>query len=84
VELARLAIALCDAIDNAKECGTFPLPADLVADKPEQTLSNLTRFFDPVWDPIHNPGGRFRRYRDPYRLEEIAPTERNNSDRTLR
>lgn len=72
-QLAILARGLCTTINEAKECGTFPLPVELIADRPEQTLRNLTRFLNPIYDPVCNPTGRFKRYREPYRVEEIDP-----------
>lgn len=78
VQMANLAWGVCVAINNAKECGTFPLPVELVADRPEHTLKNLIRFFDPIYDPVLNPTGRFRRHREPYRIEEIDPDAQND------
>ncbi len=72
-QMANLAWGVCYAINDAQECGTFPLPSALVTDKPDQTLRNLIEFLNPIWDPVRNPTGRFRRCRDPYRVEEIDP-----------
>jgi hypothetical protein len=71
--MADLAVALCIVINDAQECGTLPLPNELVADKHDQTLKNLIRYLDPIYDPVRNPNGRFRRYREPCRLVEIDP-----------
>ncbi len=56
-DLACLARSLHVVIETAIEYGTFPLPATIAAATPDQTLKNLIRFFDPIYDPVRNPTG---------------------------
>jgi hypothetical protein len=39
----------------------FPLDKDVAAARPEQTISNLIRALDPIYDPVRNPNGRHGR-----------------------
>jgi hypothetical protein len=60
-QLAGLARTLHAVIQTAVVYGEFPLPSQLAAERPEQTLKNLIRFFDPIYDPVTNPNGKHRR-----------------------
>lgn len=60
-ELAGLAETLHFVLQDAVEYNTFPLPYELVADRSEVTMSNLIRFFDPIYDPVRNPNGKLQR-----------------------
>ncbi len=60
-QMASLAYSLHWAIESAVEYNEFPLPSELLADRPEITMKNLIRFLDPVWDPVRNPDGKHKR-----------------------
>lgn len=60
-ELAMLARGLHAVIKTAVVYKDFPLPYELAAARPEQTLSNLIQFFDVVYDPVRNPKGKHHR-----------------------
>jgi len=52
----------------------FPLPAELAAAKPDATLRNLNRFFDPIYDPITNPKGTVKRRSELLKMEDMKRT----------
>lgn len=60
-ELAGLARSLHAVIQTAVVYDEFPLPGEVAAGRPEQTMKNLIRFFDPIYDPVMNPNGRHGR-----------------------
>ncbi len=60
-ELAMLARALHAVVQTAIVYEEFPLPNELAAARPEQTMRNLIQFFDVVFDPVRNPNGKHHR-----------------------
>jgi hypothetical protein len=69
-ELATLARSLHAVIQTAIVHDEFPLPHELAAARPEQTMRNLMQFFDPIYDPVRNPNGKLRRPLDLIEKEE--------------
>lgn len=57
-QLAILARSLQVVVTDAVSAKTFPLPVDLAASTPEETLGNLIYYFDPVKDPVRYPHRR--------------------------
>jgi hypothetical protein len=60
-ELASLAWRLHDVIQTAIEYDDLPIPHELAATRPEQTIKNLIRYFDVVYDLVRNPNGKHQR-----------------------
>jgi len=69
-QLAALGRSLHAVIQTAVVYSAFPLPPELAAAKPEETLKNLTHFFDPIYDPVHNPKGKVKRRSEFFDMEE--------------
>jgi hypothetical protein len=69
-ELAMLARGLHGVIQTAVVYEDFPLPHELAAARPEQTIRNLIRFFDVVYDPVRNPNGRHKRRPEAEEMED--------------
>lgn len=69
-ELATLARSLHAVIQDAVDYSTFPLPNELAAARPDVTLKNLIKFFDPIYDPVRNPEGKHRRRSELFEMEE--------------
>ena len=68
-ELASLARSLHPVLQDAVEYSALPLPNELVDARPDVTIRNLIRFFDPIYDPIRNPNGKHRRKTESFERE---------------
>jgi hypothetical protein len=62
-ELAGLARNLHYIIQTAIVYNEFPLSPDLSGARPEHTMRNLIKFFDPIYDPFRNPNGKHERHK---------------------
>jgi len=81
-ELAMLALSLNAVIETAIENGEFPLPQDLLAARPEETLRNLIRFFDPIYDPVRNPHGKHKRpERQRATVQSVKPIAKSGAEK---
>jgi hypothetical protein len=69
-QLAMLGRNLHAIIQTAVVYSVFPLPAELAAAKPDATLRNLIRFFDPIYDPVTNPNGKVQRRSEFFTMED--------------
>ena len=74
-QLATLGRNLHAVIQTAVVYSAFPLPPELAAARPDATLMNLIRFFDPIYDPITNPNGIVQRTSDFIKMEDTKTNQ---------
>ena len=74
-ELATLGRSLHAVIQTAVVYSAFPLPDEVAAGRPDATLRNLIRFFDPIYDPIANPNGTVQRRSDFFKMEDTKTNQ---------